>query len=265
MRKKLLLIILPLALLTSGIQSQNKVWDFGNDTTNFPVNGAQLTETIVVDGLTLVPGGGSGFGIVEPNSSTWFEGTSNEYTTVNRFKSGGNSGIDPSGGEKFMPTRRYLSIPVDGPVAFKIWFRQSGSSTPRDLWITDGSAEVAHYIGLGDTDSQYLEANYTGGAGTLYVLFANNAYNLYKIEISSELLGLRSLNNSVLTSVKAIGSEIYVSNVTSNTEINIYSITGALVKSFHTNNDTNFTFNSGLYIATVKTFEGQKSVKMIVR
>ncbi|WP_415864445.1 T9SS type A sorting domain-containing protein [Thalassobellus suaedae] len=58
---------------------------------------------------------------------------------------------------------------------------------------------------------------------------------------------------------------MYVSNVKSSTDINIYSITGALVKSLKTNKDTNFEFKSGLWIATVKTEEGQKSVKLFTR
>ncbi|WNH10212.1 T9SS type A sorting domain-containing protein [Thalassobellus suaedae] len=67
----------------------------------------------------------------------------------------------------------------------------------------------------------------------------------------------------VSTNVRAIGNRVYVSNVKSKTEINIYSISGALVKSIKTNENTNFEFKSGLWIATVKTFEGQKAVKFI--
>ena len=73
-------------------------------------------------------------GEVERNVSTWFAGTANEYISTNRWKAGGNSGIDPSDGLTFMPTRRYLTFPVDGPVAVKIWFRQSGSSVLREIF-----------------------------------------------------------------------------------------------------------------------------------
>ena len=48
-----------------------------------------------------------------------------------------------------------------------------------------------------------------------------------------------------------------------NTEVNIYNITGALIKSFKTNIDTDFEFRTGLYIATVKTIEGKKAVKLL--
>jgi hypothetical protein len=77
-------------------------------------------------------------------------------------------------------------------------------------------------------------------------------------------LGLDDKISPVTTNVQAIGDRIYVSNVKSNTDVKIYSITGALVKAFKTNSDMDFTFISGLYIATVKTFEGQKSVKLLL-
>lgn len=265
MKQKLLLLILPCFLFTMGIQAQDHVWDFGNDTVNWPENPTALTENTTVDGLTQVPGGGSGFGIVEANSATWFAGTSEEYTSINRWKAGGNSNIDPSDGVTFMPTRRYLTFPVDGPVAIKIWFRQSGTSLPRDLWVTDGAAEVTHYVGQGDTDPHYMEANYLGGAGNLYVLFAGNAYNLYKLEISSTLLGTEEFETAVSTNVKALGDRIFVSNVQANSVINLYSLTGALVKSITTNEDVDFSFYSGLYIGTVTTDSGQKSFKLLVQ
>mgnify|MGYP000336091404 CR=1 FL=1 len=69
----------------------------------------------------------------------------------------------------------------------------------------------------------------------------------------------------VSTNIKAVNDRVYISNVKSSTEVSIYSITGALVKSFKTNENTNFSLKSGLWIATVKTEEGQKSVKLLTR
>lgn len=78
-------------------------------------------------------------------------------------------------------------------------------------------------------------------------------------------LSINDETSIVSTNVNAIGNKIYVSNVKSTSEINIYSITGALVKSFKTNEDTNFSFKSGLWIATVRTLEGQKSIKLLMK
>lgn len=71
--------------------------------------------------------------------------------------------------------------------------------------------------------------------------------------------------SNVSSNVKAIGNRILVSEVKSTTEVKIYSITGALVKSFKTNTDVDFEFRSGIYIATLKTFEGTKAAKLLVK
>jgi hypothetical protein len=113
-------------------------------------------------------------------------------------------------------------------------------------------------------------ANLTSEALTIW---RNAAYHLTGMMSPSTLysnpsLGINDFADSasnVSTNVQAAGNRIYVSNVKSTSEINIYSITGALVKSFKTNEDTNFSFKSGLWIATVKTFEGQKSVKLLIK
>lgn len=119
-------------------------------------------------------------------------------------------------------------------------------------------------IALGDG------ANMTSEALTIW---RNAAYHLTGMMSPSTLynnpaLGVDDFADSasnVSTNVNAIGNRIYVSNVKSTSEINIYSITGALVKAFKTNEDTNFSFKSGLWIATVKTLEGQKSIKLLMK
>ncbi|MCH4553843.1 T9SS type A sorting domain-containing protein [Aestuariibaculum lutulentum] len=71
--------------------------------------------------------------------------------------------------------------------------------------------------------------------------------------------------SKVSTNVRAMGNYIYITDVKSQTDVKIYSLTGALVKEFKTNEDVNFSFRSGIYIATVKTFEGSKAVKILVK
>lgn len=112
-------------------------------------------------------------------------------------------------------------------------------------------------------------ANLTPEALTIW---RNAAYHLTGMMSPATLysdssLGVDDIANSasnVSTDVKAMGNRIYITNVKSSSEINIYSITGALVKSIKTKEDINFIFRSGLWIATVKTFEGQKSLKLLV-
>lgn len=253
MKQKLLLFILPILIFAATMQAQDKVWDFGNDTVNFPVAPA-FTDTQVRDGLTLV-GGGSNFATVEANSSSWPD----SYTSTNRLKAEGNSSVSSG-----LPTRRYMEFPVSGPVSVKLWFRFSGTSLPRSVEVTDATGAVVMRLdSSGDTDPRYIEANYTGGAGSILVFQDGNAVNYYKLEVSSTLLSTEDNISPVSTNIRAIGDRIYVSNVKMNTEVNIYNITGALIKSFKTNIDTDFEFRTGLYIATVKTIEGKKAVKLL--
>ena len=105
-------------------------------------------------------------------------------------------------------------------------------------------------------------------------IWRNAAYMLTGLSVPSTLvanpnftLGIDKAGDvsNVSSNVISVGKRIYVTNVKSATEVNIYSITGALVKSFKTNNDVDFEFKTGLWIATVKTFEGEKAVKLLTR
>jgi hypothetical protein len=105
-------------------------------------------------------------------------------------------------------------------------------------------------------------------------IWRNAAYKLTGLTVPTTLvanpdftLGIDKVGevSAVTSNVRAVGNRIYVSNVKSATEVNIYSITGALIKSFKTNTDTDFNFKSGIWIATVKTFEGAKAVKLLTR
>ena len=160
-----------------------------------------------------------------------------------------------------------MYFPVTGAVDVKIWFRSGSSSdTERILYISDGTTLLNSHQVVGTGEPQTITASYTGTGGNIYI-YDSNSFNLYKIVVtgagaSDLVLSASDFKSPVSTNIKAIGDRIYVSNVKLNTEVNIYSITGALVKSFKTNADTDFEFKSGLYIATVKTIEGQKAVKL---
>lgn len=112
------------------------------------------------------------------------------------------------------------------------------------------------------------------GSGTInsdfdWVIWDNTgAYSptdqaLPAFDSSCALLSTNDFKSPVSANIKAVGNRIYVSNVKTSTEVNIYSITGDLIKSLKTNTDTDFSFRTGLYIATVKTDEGQKAVKLL--
>ena len=65
---------------------------------------------------------------------------------------------------------------------------------------------------------------------------------------------------------KLYGSKgrIVINNVTKKSAIKIYTILGVLVKDLSVEHNSEFSIKSGLYFATVKTSDGEKSVKLLV-
>ncbi|WP_339659119.1 pectinesterase family protein [uncultured Polaribacter sp.] len=64
--------------------------------------------------------------------------------------------------------------------------------------------------------------------------------------------------------VKAYNNSIYITNVKSDTNVKIYSITGALIKDVKTNIDTNFGFKKGFFIISIENKDGKKITKLLV-
>ena len=268
MKKKLLILLLVTSFCN--INGQNKIWDFGGDVNYtsatqiamWPVEAYNAAEgaTVVKDGLTLVgDSSGDQFGQIENSGGkTWDAGTDDEYKAINRFKfNGGSAPVD------FMPSYSYLSFPVTGPVDVKVWFRSGSSSANRTLYISDGTILLNSFDAVVDnTDPETITASYTGTGGTIYI-YTSNSFNLYKIEVKESTLGLE-FNDVIKTNVKAVDNQVYISEVDMDTEVNIYSVTGALVKKIQTGKDVDFTMKSGLWIVEVKTDKGIKSLKLVI-
>ncbi len=72
-------------------------------------------------------------------------------------------------------------------------------------------------------------------------------------------------NLLVFPQISANKNRVLISDVTEETKVNVYSITGALVKSIKTQQNTDFNLNSGLYIFALETAKGKKAVKFIVK
>lgn len=275
MKQKLLLIMVPMLLIAITIQAQSKVWDFGGDAGStsaeqialWPVAAYNAAEGVTVekDKLFLVgDSSGDKFGQIENSGGkTWDSGTADEYTAINRFKSNGGSG-----GVDFLPSHSHLYFPVTGNVSVKIWFRAGGSSE-RTLYISDGTALLNSFDAIDDTDAKTITANYTGSGGNIYIYFSNS-FNLYKIEVTGVgaaalTLGVEKTPHLVTTKIHSAGDRIYLSNVRKNTEVSIYSVTGALVKEVKISEDTDFSMKAGLWFATVKTDEGTKTFKLLTQ
>ena len=252
MKKKLLLFILPIVLVTLTTNAQSHTWDF-SDTTIWPI-AAGLTTDRTVDGLNIIAGG-SATGAIISAPITF----SDSFVSTNAMSNGSAtlSGV--------IPTKRGLSFPVTGPCSVSAWI--STSSTNRVTSISDGTTVLGTFNssdgGATNPKKGILTVNYTGGAGTIYV-YTNNTINFAKLSVTYDQMGVNDVI-SKLANIFSNGNQVFVSNVKSNTTISIYAITGALVKTIETNSDTNFNLNSGLWIAKIQSLEGDKSVKLLIQ
>lgn len=263
MKTKLLFTSLLMILFTSISSAQSKTWNFGNDTATWPISTGIGNNTIVVDNLGLFPiATNTNFGAVNANAASFSDG----FTAVNRFQL--NGGGYPSGAFQAMPTQRYLFMDVSGPCTVSVWFKTGSNGAVRTLYVSDGTAAVgsATTNSGSNADLAILTANYTGGAGRLYI-YADTACNLYKVTVTGATVNTVLANDTFeksLTNVFSNGKKVFLSNVTTDTKVNVYTMTGSLVKSFNTNSDTNFELNQGFYIVNVKSEEGEKSTKIVV-
>jgi len=159
-------------------------WNFSDWDNN---NG--YADITTVDGLTFVPNVGTNFGAVNANGKT-VDGVA--YTKRMQFNGGGYS--DAAEGQTTplvnMPTQRYLSFEVDGPVTIDIVGISGNSSNIRYIFLTDGTDLIGTYNFSG-TDASKETVNYTGEAATLY-LFCNQACNVYRITVAGKANAIKT-------------------------------------------------------------------------
>ncbi|MCK7589073.1 pectinesterase family protein [Subsaxibacter sp. CAU 1640] len=78
-------------------------------------------------------------------------------------------------------------------------------------------------------------------------------------------LGINEIDGTVGTSVniKTYNQKLFISNVTSKTEVRVYSMTGALLKSCSTYTDMEMALPQGLWIVKATSEKGSKTVKLL--
>ena len=142
---------------------------------------------------------------------------------------------------------QYTDIEGDGTLGFSTGYFQfqdyGGTGTPVDIndWGTGTGSATGPIDGTdqGDQSVRVMEFQATD-AGTYILRNRGGKIRIYRMYVSSTsikssveaLLGTDEVASVVSTNVRAVDNRIYVSNVKTATEVNIYSITGALVKSF---------------------------------
>ena len=243
--------------------AQTKVWDFGNDTSKWPLGTGIGTSAIIVDNLGLYPNSTNGnFGAVNANVYTF----SDSFTTVNRFQLNGAGGAATG---TFLPTQRYLFMDVSGACTVKLWFRTGGSGT-RNMLLTNGTSLIATAGSSTSGDGVILTGNVTA-AGRIY-LYADASCNLYKLEVTgatvsttSTSLSADAFDKELAATVHTANKQVYVSNITEATSVKVYNVTGQLVKTVSISDAANFDLNPGFYILSLESVKGKKSVKIVIK
>lgn len=80
--------------------------------------------------------------------------------------------------------------------------------------------------------------------------------------IANDVVGVHHAIPETAVNVHAFRNQVFVSNVLSDTRVNVYGLNGVLMKSMEINADTNFNFADGFWIVTVQAADGQKAVKV---
>lgn len=266
--KKPLLLVAFVFLLGNFVNAQVKIWDFGNDTATWPANPGIGNDPIIVDNLGLfpLPVGNQNFGAVNSNPQSFPDG----FTATQRFQMNG-AGYGSETGFVTMPTQRYLFMGVSGSCTVKLWFRPGSNGSVRTMFVTDGTNIVGSQASNTTpyADSTILEVVYSGGPTTLYV-YGDTACNLYKLEVSgatvSTNLSVDGFEVAGGAHAYAVGKQVYLNNIELDTQVNVYSINGALVRTFNTSSDMSFDmFQTGLYVVTLSNDKGQKNVKLLIQ
>lgn len=272
MKKTLLLLILPVLFTALSVNAQTKVWDFGNDTTNWPLSAGIGNNEIVKDQLGLFPiASNTNFGAVNANVASFTDG----YTSVNRFQLNGGGGGTLG---NLLPTQRYVYFTVDGACTVKVWFKTGSNGSARTVLCTNGSELLGSGTSVGSlpgpaVDLVIFTANISSAqaaVGKIYIYGDTQSSNLYKIEVTganvtTPALSTSSFKKELDITVYAKQNKIFLSNMKSSTKVNVYNVLGSLVKSIQADADTSLDINSGVYIVNAKSVDGEKSVKVIVQ
>lgn len=300
MKKTLLLLILPMLFSSVSVNAQTKVWDFGAN----PM-GTGFTDMITVANQTtcaLFTQPATAYGATSVSTqaltaSATFGTLSILTFAGDRWRSDNTSLVlydtqlnNTFGGVLVTPV--FTGATTSGRLAF------NGTDTtlhPRAYTIT---------LTLGQTVTIYLKVN-VATTGTLtvlppsgsaitslsYVAAATNEmrtikftadkagayrisdptnkpefYRIYDADVNAGVnLSADGFEQDASLDIFSIKNQVHVSNIKSDTQIHVYNMTGALVKSVKASENASFELQSGVYIVNAKSAEGEKSVKVIVQ
>ena len=224
MKKTLLLVaaITATSIITFG--QTNKIWNVGNDATNFPPSAGIGTGPfpVYIDGLAITGiSSNVNMGQVEASAKTFTSPTtSTAYTFINRFKYNGAGYSGAAAGDVtplvMMPTQRYLSFQVAGNSTIYVIGASGSGGSSRNLFVTDGTTLVGT-VNFPDTPLSEGTFTYTGPAATLY-MFCNAAINMYYISATNVVTTCLTTVNSGKKIVEVKNYDILGKQISDNSQ-----------------------------------------------
>lgn len=272
MTKKLLIAVTAVFAVFSA-KAQTTTWDFSNDTANWPISTGIGSTPIVKQGLGLYPiSTNTNFAAVTNSSQVTY--SDGYVATGNRLQTNGGGAVSVG---TYRPTQRYFFIQVSGAATVKAWYKSGSSGAVRTAYVSDGNSvlygSAATSPSASPADTAILTANIPT-AGTFYI-YTDAAMNFYKIEVTGAAVITTSESNTLSTSENSAGKiaatvfsdrgNVYVSKVSGDTKINVYTATGQLVRTLRTKSDVNFALKAGYYIVNLQSDKGVKSQKVLVK
>lgn len=265
MKKGLLILIVAVLSSANHINAQ-KTWNFSDDTTNWTTSTVGYSTNTVKDNLGIYPGvtiTSPTIGGIIPNNLSFSDG----FNAARYFRMGQASVFTGN-----QPTERFLYFATTGAGNIKIWFTSGGGGS-RSIKVTDGTNVIGEASSANSATGAILDVPYTQANGNIFIYCSvGTGVNIYKIEVTGTLgttglltsLGTNDFKADEASNVFSNGKQVFVSNVKSSTAIEVYNMTGVLVKSFKVESDTSFELNTGLYVVKAKSTEGEKSAKVVV-
>jgi hypothetical protein len=128
---------------------------------------------------------------------------------------------------------------------------------------TVNTATTTATSSTGTADIQVVNLTVTAN-GNVNLLAGSPGFRIFQI-VKGVTLGTNSFSKESDVTVYSKDKKIFFSNIKSSTQVDVYDLTGALVKSAKTDSDSDLDLKSGIYIVKLKSAEGEKSVKVIVQ
>jgi len=279
MKKTLLLsTMILIAVVTVNAQAK-KIWNLGGDPTVatngapvFPISAGIGTGDgttgnpaypVNINGL-LITGisTNANMGAVNASAKTFTDANSVAYSFANRFQFNGagytgavNTDVNP--GTYNMPNQRYLSFKVLGNSTIYAIGVSGSSSSPRSLFVTDGTTFIGKMDFPASSALNDATVNYTGPAATLYV-FGNQSINL--CYLSATNYDTHTAISPVLVDkgVSFNGSEILNDK---GLNLEVYNVVGKKIATSKTSIST-ANFQKGVYL--VRAIGFNDSLKIII-